>query len=417
MARASSPTLLSLDRWAQYMGLNPVHFAGAAGDSVWPLTGGACNDLWPQHSWQSPDIISREELAREMKIAEQSIARALGYWPAPTWIAAEEHRFPRYHNIGWSPYTSYPRSVNTKYRHVIAGGRRVTSEIELAQSVVYSDEDGDGFSETATITITGVTVTDARQIKVFFAGKQSKPEWEIKPLRSTSLVAGTYTATFDSWLAINPALWEFHPTSLIRDPINVTTTANFVTTVDIYRVYNSITAAPSQFYNGIGFYCNDCSNAGCEACSQDGCLMVQNHEYGQVLASPAEYDEDTDVWFAGPCRAGVDASTMKLWYYSGYQSQEYLSGLSDDPLDDLLADAIMVLTTARLSKPVCSCSNVRLMADDLRRDFAFSDKNNFNLIWRNGVVQTNPFGTKAGEVRAWKIVNELIGDAVIGGVM
>lgn len=417
MSRASSSTLLSLDRWADLMGLNPVHFAGAAGDLIWPLTGGACKDVWPQYSWQSPDIISREELAREIRIAEQSIARALGYWPAPTWIAAEEHTFPRYHNIGWEAFSVYPRSINTKYRHVIAGGRRAISEVELASTVTYSDDDGDGFSETATITITGVTVTDVREIKLFFAGKLGRPEWEIRPLRSVTLSSGTFVAKFDSWLAINPSLWEFHPTSLQRDPINITTTANYVSTVDAYRVYNSLTDAPSQFYNGTGYYCNACSNQGCESCSQNGCLLVQNSEYGKVLSSPAEYDEDGDNWVAYPCRSTVDATTMKVWYYAGFRSQDYLSGLSNDPLDDLLSEAIMMLATARLSKPVCSCSNVRLMADDLRRDFAFSDKNNFNLIWRNGVVQTNPFGTKAGEVRAWKIVNELIGDAVIGGVM
>src|SRR5688572_10128086 len=115
MARASTPTLLSLDRWARIMGLNPVHFNGASGDSVWPLTGGVCKDVWPQHSWQSPDIISREELARNIHLAERAITRALGYSPAPTWFAEEEHNFPRYHNVGWNSPYSMPRHVNTRY--------------------------------------------------------------------------------------------------------------------------------------------------------------------------------------------------------------------------------------------------------------------------------------------------------------
>lgn len=415
MSRSSTATLLSLDRYARILGLNPIHFNGAMGDVVWPLVGGSCRDVWPQHPWQSIDIISREELGRQLHLSEISVMRALGYSAAPTWIAAEEHNYPKHYNRGWEPMYSYPRNLTTKYRHVIAGGRRAADLIAATVSVVYSDSDGDGFFETATVTVPGVTTTDAREIRLFTTGKLGRPEWEIRPLRSAALVGGVFTAVFDSWLAINPTLWEFHPQSSELDPINITTTANYVTTVDAYRVYNSTVEAPMNFYNGIGFYCYECSNVGCEACSQTGCLLVENGEFGRVIASPAAYEDD--VWVTSVCRSTVDARTVKLWYYSGYRSQDYLSGLSDDPLDDLLAEAIAMLTTARLSKPVCSCSNVRLMADDLRRDFAFSTKDSFNLIWRNGVVQTNPFGTKAGEVRAWKIVNELIGDAVIGGVM
>lgn len=418
MARASTPTLLSLDRWAKIMGLNPVHFNGAAGDIVWPDEGHACKDIWPQWSWQSPDIISREELARQIRLSEMSVARALGYHPAPTWVAEEEHDFPRFHNIGWEQPHSLPRSINTKYRHVIAGGRRAVSIIELSAPIVFSDEDGDGFYETGTVTITGVTdLLDVKEARIFFTGKDGNPAWEIRPVRTRLLEDDELTITFDSWLAINPALWEKQPTSMAIETINITTTTNFVAAVDVYRVYNSSVEASAMFYNSNGYYCQVCGNNGCENCAQEGCLRVENGTYGKVVAAYASWDDENEVWVGATCRPWINAQTMKVWYYGGLRSEQYKAGYTDDPMDDLLAEAIAMLTTARLSKPVCSCSNVRLMADDLRRDLAFSDKNHFNLIWRDSTVQTNPFGSKAGEVRAWKIVNELIGDAVIGGTM
>lgn len=63
LALPLKPTLLSLPYYAQIMGINPVHFQGAAGDDVWPA-GGVCGDVWPRYSWQYADRVSHEDLAR-----------------------------------------------------------------------------------------------------------------------------------------------------------------------------------------------------------------------------------------------------------------------------------------------------------------------------------------------------------------
>lgn len=414
MARASQPTLLSLDRWAAIMQLNPVHFNGAFGESVWPYGNTACKDIWRQYTWQSPDIVSREEVARHIYLAEVSIMRQLGYAAAPTWFASEEHKHLR---MGTRGYNNYPL-FQTKYRHVIAGGRRGVTEIETSVPITYSDPDGDGFNELATITISGVTeTTDAREVQVFFAGKNAAPAWQIRPLKTISLSSEVYTATFDSWLCINPALWEALPLSMYDDYINITTTDNYVDEVDIYRVFNSQEQATAQLYAGEYYYCSACGNNGCELCSTDGCLLIRDNAAGEVQTIPASWDDETSVWVGSSCGDWGVREKSKIWYYAGYQSEDYKSGLSDDPLDTLLAEAIAMLATSRLPRPVCSCSNVRQVTDDLRKDYAFSDKNSFNLIWRSGHVQNNPFGSKAGEVKAWQIVNAIMGDAIIGSAM
>lgn len=171
MTRASTPTLLSLDRWARILGFNPVHFAGAVGSSIWPANG-SCEEVWPQHSWQTTsDIIGREEVAAEIYIAEQDIKRALGCSPGLTWETEEAH--------AWNPINYPNRFTITElgFGEVVAQGQRATSVIEDGAATVFSDPDGDGWDERVTITV-ATSVTDKRQVKVYFAGHGGDPAWE-----------------------------------------------------------------------------------------------------------------------------------------------------------------------------------------------------------------------------------------------
>ena len=81
MARANTPTLLSLDRFAQILGVPPAHFAGGYTATVFPVTS-SCSQVWFQHAWQAADKVGREELAVAIAGAEGDIASELGYWPA-----------------------------------------------------------------------------------------------------------------------------------------------------------------------------------------------------------------------------------------------------------------------------------------------------------------------------------------------
>ncbi len=163
MARASTPTLLSLDRFASIFGINPVHFNGGDGDSIaiFKLQG-TCNDFWPQYNWQYNDRLSREELARAIYSAEEDLARVLGYYPAPQWIAQEVHKFDRHYRRDlWSSgglnVRGARKSINLRYGKFIQAGQRAVTLVGTATTagltLVYSDPDGDGFDELVTITL------------------------------------------------------------------------------------------------------------------------------------------------------------------------------------------------------------------------------------------------------------------------
>ena len=116
MARANTCTLLSLDRFARNLGINPLHFNGAAGDDVMPLMG-TCGDVYPQYTWQVPDnLVSREEIAQAIYSAEQDIKRILGFSPAPQWECGESHHLLEGRQGRIAP-------LKTRYGRLIQGGR------------------------------------------------------------------------------------------------------------------------------------------------------------------------------------------------------------------------------------------------------------------------------------------------------
>ena len=148
-------TLLSISRAARMLGIAPAHFMGATASSLTPAvfpTGSACGDVWPRYDWQKSDQVSHESFANAIKDAEEAIAREIGYWPAPMWIAAEQHTFPRdlfRENIFHvRDVRLFAKGIKLNYGRVISGGRRGATLVDNVR-VAYSDEDADGLFETA----------------------------------------------------------------------------------------------------------------------------------------------------------------------------------------------------------------------------------------------------------------------------
>lgn len=424
MTRASTATLLSLDRYAKIMGINPMHFAGATADHFFPLRN-SCTDIWLQHSWQFADTVSREDLAHEIAIAEVDLARELGWWPAPVWIAQEVHQFPRHYRR--DTYRNYGRDVRdqrvgikTEYAKVSAGGRQAATALDLRVPVVYTDNDADGFAETATVVAT-TTFTDCFEVHAFFQGTNGADVWEIRPPRSIVYdpAAGTMTLEFWSWQMIDPAVQEFLPTSNTLDGMQAIdlrgleqtppVTTNLVGAVDVYRIWNNTTDPsclliwePELRGSIIGSL--SCSTvAECEACGltvQDGCIHVRDALRGIVVPTPATYNGETDRWDQVCFAENRDPDFVKIWYYCGDFDNRYLSGHSFDPLSDRWAKAIAQLATARLERPLCSCGNLTALTTKWQQDAAVT-ADGLNVSMSD---LENPFGTRYGEILAWREV-------------
>lgn len=418
MARASTHTLLALDTYAKIMGINPPHFNQAAGTTIFPVEGN-CNDLWFQYSWQYSDSVSREDLARAIYDAEYDIANWLGYWPSPKWIAKEMQTYPRYFDRQYFGdglnLLGRGKSVKTNWGKIISAGRRAVSLVGTptvaGATLVYSDPDGDGFSELATITL-NTTLTDACEIKAYFNGEGGALEWEIRPAKSKTISGGVLTMTFDSWLFIDPALWEVFPVTGGLSAI-LLSTSNFVTTVQVYREYADFTEPSAEFswepktrgtFEG---WCGSCGGTGCAQCEstiQEGCFQIRDVVQGLVVPTAGEYDSDNSQWNWLNWTDCIEPDQVKLWYYAGEIDERYLRGESCEPLSNALAHAIAWMATARLERPLCSCGNTQALANDLMKDLALLGETSYATTED---ILGNPFGTRAGEVRAWKRISQL----------
>lgn len=409
MARASTPTLLSLDRFASILGIVPAHFNQGVSAQVFPFTS-SCSQVWFQYAWQAVDRVSREDIALEIAIAERQIADHLKWWPAPTWVAQEVHKNPRYHRpdlygIGNTNVRGQNKSITTNYSKVIAPGVRALAELPQA-ALAFSDEDGDGFSETATVTV-ATTLTDPCEVKVYFDGYSGAPEWEVRPARTKVIAGGTFTATFWAWQFISPAFWEEIPTVTDFPAVNLDL-AVYEATVDVYQEYNDPTATSAVFYwepqPSSTIMCSLCAGVGCSACTlteQNGCMHIRDAERGVVVPGPGTY---TDGAWAGSCYSVCrDPDEIKMYYYSGNLDERYLRGDTCQPLSDWWAQTIAALATARVERPFCACGNSTVLAEHWRHDLALSGGSrddgrravSFNMI-------DNPFGTRRGEVMAWQ---------------
>lgn len=401
MSRASVPTLLNLDRAAKLLNLSPVHFSGAYGSTVWP-TGNGCPDVWPQHSWQTEEmIVSREMLAEAIHDAELEITDALGYSPAPRFFTDENHAYPLRYDGVWQRH----RKLHTKYGKIISAGIRGSTLIEEGVSVTYSDPDSDGWNELATITVS-TEITNPKEIKIYYTDQEGDPLWEIKPVRKIEISGGVATITADSWLFIDPELWEKYPTTQGFRGINISTTDNYVTEVDVYREYVNITEHSTEFWWAHG-YCEGLSGT-----TQNGMFLLKDADTGYVQPVPADYYVDNSYWVEVCFSPDYPPTGVRFWYYAGLQDDRYLAGRTLDPLSNYWAQAIIWLAVANIELPPCACGAAQHLFTEYRRDLAASSGRSRNLLSFD--LLDNPFGTRVGAIRAWERVAKISGEGMGG---
>jgi hypothetical protein len=143
-------------------------------------------------------------------------------------------------------------------------------------------------------------------------------------------------------------------------------------------------------------------------------MYVRNVDQGIGVPVPGEYDEDEEVWTEQSfveCRA---PDQVKVWYYAGDLDPLYLQLTTPtstvrrrcDPLSNYWAEAIAWLATARLERNFCGCKQVSAFVNNLRRDMSSFPPEGTSFSLSEGDLD-NPFGTRGGEIRAWRKIGKL----------
>lgn len=391
MAIASTRTGLSLDRWAEIIGVHPAHFNQVQLDS--DASSGLCGFPILQYAWQSADRTSREGIADAIAEAEASIELWLGFPLVGRWIAGEEHTF-----------RTQTVAAQARQKHVRYGGIEAKSLIEAARPIVYSDEDGDGFAETATVTVT-TTVENAYEIEIYYPDQDGDDGFEIRNTKVT-LSGGVATIVFKRWQCLK----QQYLMSMIDPRAEIATDNSlFLTTVDVYRRYNDpATQIEFHTYNNL---CA-CGGEGCQTCAYTvggGCIRVVDGRNGLLALNSAEWSADDLVYYnTVVCRA---PNRAKLYYYAGL-------GWRGDytKMDPAWERAVAYYALSLLNRPICKCSHLSGIGNIWKEDLAIIE--GFGGGMRTGpmasVIKACPLGTTRAAINAWRRVQQYqVGEAAI----
>lgn len=412
MARATARTHLPLDTWARILGIDPRHFNQVTIPDIKPVN--TCDDVWVQHPWQNISQVSREDVGIAVRQAETDLERFLGYRLLPTWEVDERQMFlnpgaPEVNNIGFLDARGFPLSIQGEWGHFISGGIQLKTLITAGAVVTYTDEDSDGYFETATVTVV-TTVTNPDDIRVYYPGQAGRDEWEIRPLddprthrRSVTIAGGSATIVFAREQAVDQDLLE----AIDAGRVDGTDVASFLAAVDVFAVTNDPQQQATIMWNPQPNFC-DCSSGQCPTCAhstQTACLVAKDYRISRAQVSPAIWDATDEEFDSATLAVGRSPNLIRLWYYAGWRDNTL-----DAPnleIDAELARAITYFSLQFLLRPFCGCENVTRIAEVMAQDLAFelateAKTTSFQLT---DEMIGNPFGTSRGAMMAWQLAN------------
>jgi len=397
MARSDVKTWLPLDRWAEIIGIHPLHFNGLDSSDLAPNT--VCGDVWFQYSWQHSDRVGHEDIAMAIQQAEQQIAAEVGYNLLPDWTAEERIPFslpiqPGVYNLnGLNPRGQF-NSIELRRGHVLSGGVKTKIVIGAGADFVRTDEDSDGFAETCTVTV-ATTITDANEIAVFYPAKDGADGWEIRPIK-VSFSGGNAIITFKVWLITSANKMDvFDP-----DPLDAEDADSYETTVDVYRVYND-PSTQVQFMWETGPGCGSCD--ACQFGTQAGCFHLREQRIGIAVPAPGSWNidnEEFDTAYWSVCRAPDQA---RFWYYSGFEDRSLIR--SKVEMAKFWEYPVAFYAASLLDRSVCGCSNVQGFIDKWRLDVAVNEFQGTTVTVTPELL-SNKLGTTMGAVYAWKRIRQ-----------
>lgn len=217
-----------LDRWQERLNQQLYSFHQVA-DGYEDFT----PEVWVQRE--------RDELAAQLQNYYDVLAYWLGYSPTPRY---------RVEVVPIDDYLSFDRQpYELPHARISVFGQRATELIEADVSVTYSDRsvDTDAIDDIGTITVTAPEITDG-VLAVYFrttdgATGSAVETYRVTPTR-VSYSGGDYTVVFPRARLVKPTAWDvqfINADPRNRNKLDVNDDANFVTSVDVYRLYTDTT--------------------------------------------------------------------------------------------------------------------------------------------------------------------------------
>jgi len=360
MARASTRTQLPLDTFAKYVGINPLHFNQIEIVDLAPATDASMPML--QYEWQQADRIGREALAREIRSVEEQLEPWLGFSPLARWYE-EEKAVTR----PGASYSNWYEQLRRAY--VISGGVERWTFVGNAP-IVYTDNDGDGYAETADAALITDLTTEG-EVAICYPDVSEPELWEIRPTE-VSIFGGVATITCRREQLVLAELME----GLAPRAIDGLDDSNFLDSVDVYRHWND----PSD--QGVLEWISTTTPS-----TQPLCIVLRDPRLGI-----ARIQEATCMCCGRPER-------VILRYYAG--EKPYV-------MDSKWAYVITALTCAQIDRPLCGGDTTQALIKYWKEDKTLRHSTDVgSSSWAVGkAILDNPLGTTRAAEYAWRMIQQ-----------
>jgi hypothetical protein len=413
--------LLPLESWRAIIGFSPFHFWQLS-NSATPLTS-QCNDLVRQYAWQDADAAGRAEVLEAIATAEKRLQEYLGYWPAPRYTE-EEVQWGRFYQQG----VDYIARAGVDGRwpgaalssgYIQAIGTEKLTAISATAAITYSDLDGDGLKDTWTTGPIATTVTDVKKIACYFVaadrwdGSNVSEAWRIEPVQ-VSINGGNVTIKGRRWQVVKPIKYEGVSVGNTDGALDPDDDSNFATAVAIYErttdpTGTTVDTAQAKFIWETrpwpGWACCGASgdNSTDPAATAEGIgrATIRNAELGIVGLGAGVYNSTTSTWSSADWTACYPPDRVIVRYYAGYPLD------SDGQMAAAWRTIVARMAAAELPKPRCDDGNGNRNLFHWQFDLARAKgqlEEQYNVSPED---LNNPFGTRRGQVYAWKQVQNL----------
>ena len=350
-----------------------------------------CEGYWTQF-FESGNVTSREELAAELYNSEMEIATYLNTFPFEKYTEGEQHVIENHYRFQNNNIGLERQIFRTNWGCVKSFGT-FTNEL-LGQAVVtYLDEDSDGLFELAQVefdySLVDITDIDLDKVELKFPGFYDYNNL-VCPVISYTNDTENEVVTFlvDFWNLVKPELYIKRKFSKYT-AIEACDLDNFVTTLDVTILKKTCKPDGYAVFNEI---CGD----ECKETKVPFCAKSIDDRKGLFRIILGSVDEEGCFISERNCPS---LSPVRI-------EVNYLSGASNST--QMLERAVIYLAASRLPRTLCDCGCSAKMLEELKQDTSITYGNStVKFNFPNDVRFGNPFGTKIGEIEAYKIIRQL----------
>lgn len=390
--------LVSLEEFRRAFNFHPFHFWQLANGTVPVLS--ACETLTLQYAWQHADALGRDDVLTALMQAESRLKEQLGFAVRPQY-ESEEIEYPNFFDLSdqylagidalgrWMGFTTryaWPTTTGLETRTLLA-----------TSAITYSDADGDGLEDTFTATATVPSGTTTDQIAVYvpsderFDSTPVSERWRVRPVRVT--VSGT-TATIrgPKWICARPVLYE-RPGATQIDPSN---NANMLATIEVYRYAADTTQQGRLLWetkpDGC---CGDATTDPSAVGETPARFVIRDGRRGFIAGESAEYSTASAAYVATEWPYSWQPQKIEVNYRAGWNT------------NGPLMLAVCRLAAAEMGRPICSCRSANREFARWQADLAATSDEAKDTEQVSFEDLNNPFGTRRGQIYAWRVVQEL----------